>query len=262
MSPEQENSLRKAYQLAGPRVRKHLRSLLPASEVALDRVNLFVHPSDNYTEEQLWLNGRPPEAKSLQRLSDIAEDKRTLFLDIGANCGVFTVPLARVVAGGSRFFAFEPNPVMAERLKYNLSINEIDDPVHVERVALGREEGTAELIVHSVNYGQSSLKSVRKRRQAGKLTVPVKPLLPYLEDADSFDVCLLKIDVEGYEDAVLMPWLAAADGKNMPDGILMETAHTNQWGGDLLGAIERAGYVREFEEEGNTLFLYEQGRAI
>jgi hypothetical protein len=77
-------------------------------------------------------------------------------------------------------------------------------------------------------------------------------LLDFVDPAASYDVCVLKIDVEGAEEVALSPMLDAADW--LPDVILMETRHADEWDGDLIGQITALGFTASLEVEGNTLF--------
>ncbi|WP_323786322.1 FkbM family methyltransferase [Thalassovita sp.] len=260
MDRNQQKHLRKAFQVAGPKVRRHLRPLLPQSAVSFAGVELLVNPQDNYTEQCIWLNGEPPEAQSLKALTDMIAGKRALVLDIGGNCGAFAVPLARAAGAGSRVIAFEPNPVMLGRLGENVRRNDLGHVVRIEGCALGAEEGEAKLMLRAGNYGQASLRGVAAGKVDGAVCVPVRPLAPYLKGADDYDVCVMKIDVEGFEDSVLNPWLDQAGEADMPDAILMETEHAKEWDTDLIGRITAAGYSAAFEGEGNTLFVRDAGR--
>jgi FkbM family methyltransferase len=47
-------------------------------------------------------------------------------LEVGANIGVFTVPLARFVHPGGRVIAFEPQRIMYQMLCGNLALNAVD----------------------------------------------------------------------------------------------------------------------------------------
>ncbi|SEQ10228.1 FkbM family methyltransferase [Thalassovita taeanensis] len=260
LTPQQQTHLRKAFQAAGPKVRRHLSPLLPQTVVSFSGVNLLVNPQDNFTEQCIWLNGEPPEKESLAALSGIVAGKRALVLDIGANCGAFAVPLARAAGAGSRVIAFEPNPVMMGRLGENIRMNDLGHVIRVEGCALGDSEGEAVLNFRAGNFGQSSLRDVAADKQAGSICVPVRRLAPYLAGADGYDVSLIKIDVEGFEDAVFNPWLDGAGVVDMPDAILMETEHAKDWDTDLVGRVKAMGYGVRFEGEGNTLFVRDAGR--
>ena len=61
-------------------------------------------------------------------------------LDIGANVGMATVPLALAVGRGGRVVAVEPHPQVAARLRENLAINNLKQ-VQVIEAALCSEDG-------------------------------------------------------------------------------------------------------------------------
>ena len=67
---------------------------------------------------------------------------------------------------------------------------------------------------------------------------------------------VVKIDVEGYEDRVLMPFLESIAWNDMPDAILMETRHVDNWSINPMTLLTQKGYSTLFEgEDHNTLFL-------
>ena len=194
------------------------------------------------------------EPASIGRLTLLSAGKRALIFDIGANCGAFTLPLATSAGPGSRIVAFEPHPVMAERLRSNLELNGLTNRVEVVEVALGERDDHAALHLVGGNLGQSSLRAVDAE---GVVSVAVRSLAHYLpEQSQRYESFLVKIDVEGAEDQVLVPFLTAIPENSMPDAILIETHNENAWNTDLRGTLDRSGYVPFFEgEEQNTLFV-------
>lgn len=254
LSEFESEHLRRAFKAAGPKVRQHLRPILPRSVVSFGDVELMVNPSDNFTEQFLWVNGRPPETRSLDQLKSLVSDKKALVLDIGANCGVYSVVLAKCAGQGSLITSFEPNPIMAARLYENLRRNALLDRVQVQGCALADKDGVLNLRLHERNFGESTLKVSDKAGYKDEIPVQTRPLVPYLDSVGDYDVSVLKIDVEGFEDTVLMPLFDASQGKNLPDAILIETAHAEQWQCDLVGRIKAEGYQATFKGEGNTLF--------
>jgi FkbM family methyltransferase len=183
---------------------------------------------------------------------------RALVLDIGANCGAYTIPLGLAVAPGSAVLAFEPNPVMVERLQHNIALNGLETVVQVHACALGDTDGTAVLNFKRGNFGQASLMPIKARQRAGGTKIAVKPLLGFVDVGADFDICVLKIDVEGAEEAALRPMLAAKGW--LPDVILMETRHADEWESDLIAQVKAAGFRAVFEAEGNTLFVKNKAR--
>lgn len=116
-------------------------------------------------------------------------------IDIGANKGVYTHLLARVAQSVE---AFEPNPKIYRVLTRYLPKN-----VVAHQVALSDKVGTAELIVPMYGGGfsnQTASLNPRKRNEgAGVVRVAQRTL-----DSYGFtNVGFIKIDVEGFEPAVL-----------------------------------------------------------
>src|SRR5260370_33566951 len=114
-------------------------------------------------------------------------------LEVGANIGVFTVPLARFVGPGGKVIAFEPQRIMFQMLCGNLALNAIDN-VFAQRSAVGHSTGS--ITVPSVdyakpgNFGAVSLAGSKDREIAPLVTI----------DSLALPSChLIKIDVEGME---------------------------------------------------------------
>ncbi len=253
MEKHKADALREAFLKAGRGLRPALRKLMEPDVISFAGVEMLVDPSDNFTELHLWLHNLPPEAESLGQLVAAVEGQRALVLDVGANCGAYALPLARAAGPGSRVFAFEPNPVMLGRLGANILRNDLGRMIRVEACALGAAEGEAELRLKPGNYGQASIAGDAPASRSG-FTVPVRALGSYLDGIEGYDVSVLKIDIEGGEEAVLGPWLD--DGTfARPDLVLMETRHAHLWQRDLVSDLIEAGYRQIFEAEGNTLFI-------
>ena len=118
-------------------------------------------------------------------------------LDIGANIGAHTVPLARMVGGTGMVVAFEPQRVLHQMLCANLALNSIPN-VWTFWAGAGREGGTMRvppLDYHSTNnFGGISLN--------GGTQGEVVQILPL--DALTLPGChFIKIDVEGMEREVI-----------------------------------------------------------
>jgi FkbM family methyltransferase len=118
-----------------------------------------------------------------------------LFIDAGANVGVYTV-LASGVAGG-RTVSIEPIPLTYAKLAANIRINDITDRVLSYNIGLGRTNDTlrftADLDTRNHVVSDSSLGSPT-------IEVPVRPLDEVLRGEAP---TLIKIDVEGWESEVL-----------------------------------------------------------
>ena len=77
-----------------------------------------------------------------------------------------------------------------------------------------------------------------------------------LDQFQLYDIFIIKIDVEGFEDQVLVPFLDGIPAEKIPDAIMLETRSEDSWDTDLRDVLRQQGFVPFFEgEEQNTLFL-------
>jgi hypothetical protein len=68
------------------------------------------------------------------------------------------------------------------------------------------------------------------------------PLLAIVQVARKTRIDAMKIDVEGYEDRVLIPFIREAPRHLWPRRVLMEVEHTTRWESDCLAMLVDAGY--------------------
>jgi FkbM family methyltransferase len=238
-----------------------LRTILPVSIIQIDGCKYEVHPKDNHTEYEMFIRRSMPEPETYNYLMKRCKYKRTQFIDIGANCGSFSIPIACVSGSQSAVLAFEPNPIMVNRLNKNISLNNLRN-VEVHPVALGLREESMTLHLprgRLGNYGQGSLVMHRdKSRGALVMEVPAKVLTPeLLTSPDHYEYRALKIDVEGYEDRCLYPFIKFAPDNSLPETIIVETDHRNIWEFDLLGILNARGYRKSKTADGNQIFEME-----
>ncbi len=252
---DQLAALRAVFRAADKPTRQKLVPILPPCEVEFAGIRMYVDPRDNYTDRCMWLDEQPPEMKSLMALTELVEGRNALILDIGANCGAFAVPLGLAAGAGSRVIAFEPNPVMIGRLGHNIRLNNLGDVIRIEGCALGVRAGEGVLNFRRNNFGQASLMAIKKPARDGGTLVPIRPLSDFVGEAAKHDLTILKIDVEGFEEAALGGMVDAGKDGWQPDAMLIETAHAQTWETDLVARIVACGFRDVLQVEGNTLFV-------
>ncbi len=126
----------------------------------------------------------------------------SVFLDIGANLGIFSLLAARVVGPTGRVIAFEPDPMTFQSLHRSAQLAGLSQ---IEPVQMALSDRTTDLPLHMAQDGtaNSLLPEApgRENRYVGVRTVPVTSLdeLSTRMDLDLDRVGLLKIDVEGEE---------------------------------------------------------------
>ncbi len=136
-----------------------------------------------------------------------------LFVDVGANVGMFTL-LAAGVAGADAV-AFEPGPTAFRRLGDNVQLNRLGERVTLHHAGVGSAAGTLSF----AQGGSDTLNHVvRPEDGVGEIQVPVVRL----DDAvESGRTLFLKVDVEGWETPVIEGALTLL-GQEAPVAVVME----------------------------------------
>ena len=119
-----------------------------------------------------------------------------LFLDLGANCGVYSCILLknRLVP---RAVLFEPDAENADLLRENLQINNLSARAELHQAAVGRARGRATLVPGPPdNKGQS-------RVAPGERSYPIEIVAVDDVVTATGKTIAVKIDVEGFECEVL-----------------------------------------------------------
>lgn len=119
--------------------------------------------------------------------------------DIGAAVGTYSCLLGKT---GAKVVAFEPVPMNAERLRENVSLNDVD--VDVYEYALSDDNGAAELTLRRSVVGDAGHTLVTDSLMEGRrIQVELGRGDELVEEEDLPPPTALKIDVEGAEMDVL-----------------------------------------------------------
>ncbi|HYC71339.1 MAG TPA: FkbM family methyltransferase [Opitutaceae bacterium] len=120
--------------------------------------------------------------------------------DVGANIGLYTLHLARLVGPAGRVYAFEPDPLMLGALRENLAANGAAQ-AEVFPCAAGGGSGQALLQRNALNSGDNRLGAdTGTGWHADRDTVPVRALDEALRGRR---VDFIKMDVQGWEGEAL-----------------------------------------------------------
>jgi FkbM family methyltransferase len=112
-------------------------------------------------------------------------------IDVGANIGYTAVLFARAIDDGFKVFALEPEEENFARLERNVKRYRVADRVIARRVAAGAASGAIGLRINPDHHGDHQV-------DPGGASVPLVSL-----DEFSGPIRFVKIDVQGYEPAVL-----------------------------------------------------------
>lgn len=156
-----------------------------------------------YFDSQLLLSLIPPGAT---------------VVDIGANSGYYAVLAASQAGNQGRVIAFEPHPDAYELLQQNTQINNLESILECHQVCIGSLDGETDFyLTEESSFSGISATGRAKVRQQVKL--PIYRLDSFLAKLSISQVDVIKIDVEGYEFAVLAGALETL--KASPNCLLM-----------------------------------------
>jgi FkbM family methyltransferase len=196
---------------------------------------LRVHPEDNVCEKRILFTPQFFDPVELQVLAAAIRDGFT-FVDLGANVGIYSLFVAGLAGRKARVLAVEPQPEIYHRLTFNVAANDLGT-IRTMQCAVADRDGTLDLFIDRGNRGQSSIAMVTGE----KVTVPCRTLESVLVDAGFDRVDALKIDIEGAEDTVLVPFFATAPSRLWPSLILLETS-SDRWKVDCVALCIKHGY--------------------
>lgn len=182
-----------------------------------------------------------PELRQLQRLLAPGD----VFIDVGANIGLYALKAARLVGPTGRVLALEPGAEAHARLASNLALNAYHWAEPIKAAASDRD-GSA--VLHHVPLGDDpqAFSLVANARAVEGEEVETVTLDTLVDGCGLARVDLIKIDVEGAEALVI------AGGRRMLEtfrpGVIFEcNAHINAGGADgaaveAWAGLERLGY--------------------
>ena len=217
--------------------------------VDVERFNLNwrVYRRGNVSDSRLLLRPDAFEPIEIGAILDLVEPGFT-FVDIGANCGFFSLRVARALAGSGRVIAIEPHPGLRRRLEFNASLNPGCD-VLIHGCAVGDRNGTAALQEGERNLGETRISD------QGSIAVELRTLLEIAAMAKLERIDAIKVDVEGFEDRVLDPFFREAPEPLLPRLLVAERAWSNSWETDWIAHAVALGYREQTRTRQGNLIL-------
>ena len=217
--------------------RAQLGARLVAGDVCVPLPNgthLLVPPQMKGAIHFIW-----PGVYDFEEMSFIMHFLRPddLFIDAGANIGVFTVLASGVT--GARTIAFEPAPFAFQFLARNILLNDLSRLVSARNMALGNQTGKVRFTAglgteNHIVQGEGGVESVEV--EATTLD----------EQAKNLEPAVIKIDVEGFEHAVLAGARNCLSKLSLRALIIERVGNAGQFGGNevtLHENIRSQGFV-------------------
>jgi FkbM family methyltransferase len=208
-------------------------------------VRMRLRPQNNVCEKRILFTPQYFDARERSLIEPYLGDQ-CVFLDIGANVGGYALWAASKAGLGARIIAVEPDPVVFERLCFNIAINPTGN-VKAVCTALADVAGPLTLFYEANNRGGASVRIAAKAVDGGeRIEVHAITLTELIESERLDRVDVLKLDVEGSEDMILAPFLREASDAVLPKLIILNRLRRH-WTDDLIALLLGRGY-RVIEE--------------
>lgn len=158
----------------------------------IDETPIYVNTND-YGCPSNFINGGRYEEDYYQVLASFRRPD-SVFLDIGANLGVFSLRLAPLIRHG-KVYAFEPNSKIYDLFLRSIHLNGFKNLIEVFKLGVSDRNAELALAVPDGHAGGASVQTVDSSYTGAR--IKVRRIDDLLADLSRFD--LAKIDVEGHE---------------------------------------------------------------
>ncbi len=205
-----------------------------------------IHGTNNLIECGLLLH----PAYNGEDIAFLAEGAQAgdTFIDIGANIGLYALPLAKAVGASGIVLAIDPNPLMTRRLAFNAAASGLADTIRLFDCAVSDRETRGVLTIRNDDVAIVALE------EKGDGDIRVRTLASIAAECSIAAIHGLKIDVEGHEDKALAPFLETAPDALLPSRIVIETAAGGSDYPACAAAFARRGYKRVGRTRNNSLY--------
>jgi len=229
------------------KLRSRLRRFRPVFDVICREMKLRLYPAENDIDRKLVVFGTHAAFEELQPAQEALATAQ-VFVDIGANVGLYTLTARSMMPADARLICFEPHPRTVRKLRQNVSFSGAEN-VDIVHAAVGATR--TELTLYAAasgNAGRNTLvEAYVTEADAARDKVAVRPLLDMLAALEVDRIDVLKIDVEGYEATALAPFFDTAPQSMWPGYIIMEVAGRSEWESDLVARLLGDGYETVLE---------------
>jgi FkbM family methyltransferase len=176
------------------------------------------------------------------------------FVDVGANIGAFTMPVARQIGSSGMVLAIEASPRVFPYLAHNVRVNGLSN-VRLRNCAAS--DTSRPLPFYEAPAEKFGMGSVGPQFLSEPTLVPAETLDCILAEENVTEVSVLKVDVEGFEAAVFRGAARLLNGPR-PPLVVFEFC---DWAEARAPGVNVGEAQRALREYGYTLWrLHEFGR--
>lgn len=155
---------------------------------------------DDWIQENLYFLGEYEKAELTSIAVFLKHD--SIFIDIGANIGLYTLYASKIIKENGQIISFEPFLENFKSLAKNVELNGVSN-VRLEKMAIGKKEGVIKLYYDEKEKNLGMVSSIYQGKGARE-EVKLISLDSYLKNEQFTKIDLIKIDIEGFEHSALL----------------------------------------------------------
>ncbi|MBS3119539.1 FkbM family methyltransferase, partial [Candidatus Woesearchaeota archaeon] len=170
---------------------------------------IYLNPADQSISDRLIMNKKYEQFETEIMKNHVK--KGSIVLDIGANIGIHTLLLAKIVGTEGKVIAFEPDPDNYFYLKRNVRANNLSN-IHCVRKAISDTNGILYLYVNADNKGDHRTYDSADNRK--KIKIEAVKLDDHLKDFGG-KINFVKMDIQGAEYKAVKGMIHILSNANM-----------------------------------------------
>jgi FkbM family methyltransferase len=184
---------------------------------------------------------------------------KSVFIDIGSNMGFYTQFIAAIIEKKRqiKIISIDALPINNFRLKENLKLLKKKIPnifslVKIKNCAVGDRNTKLNL---DYSHGLANAFITKNKKD---ISVKSRKLINIVNEEKLKFITNLKIDIEGYEDKVLISFLKSCKKKLIPRNIILEHSEKKIWKNNLLKFLFKFGYQEISKNKSNIILNYKK----
>lgn len=184
---------------------------------------------------------------------------KSVFIDIGSNMGFYTQFIAAIIEKKRqiKIISIDALPINNFRLKENLKLLKKKIPnifslVKIKNCAVGDRNTKLNL---DYSHGLANAFITKNKKD---ISVKSRKLINIVNEEKLKYITNLKIDIEGYEDKVLICFLKSCKKKLIPRNIILEHSEKKIWKNNLLKFLFKFGYQEISKNKSNIILNYKK----
>ena len=168
-------------------------------------------------------------------------------IDLGANIGMFTIPMAVNAGPNGKVIAIDPSKAFQDKARFNAAASGLSN-IAFENVAVGDADGRVNLQSVEGNPGTATV------AEAQDGDTVMRPLLALVQDHGVDRVDAMKVDIDGFEEKALAPFFQDCPDDLLPKRVVIEHILLEEQDVTFIDMMLQRGYKEVGRTRSNALF--------